>query len=82
MEITSIKLGGLKSDCCVTKLTEALTATAGVEKVSISLEHQQANINFNPEQINRDGLKEAVAAAGYEVLPAHGEEGNCCGSCS
>lgn len=82
MEITSLKIDGLTSEACATKLAEALSAQAGVEKASVSFANQQANINFNPEQVSKDQLEDLVAATGFAVQPPHGEAGNCCGSCT
>lgn len=82
MELTNLKIGGMQTEACATKLTDALTAIDGVEKTSVIFASGQANVNFNSDKLNQDDLKDAVAAAGFEVLPAHGEAGNCCGSCS
>lgn len=81
MEIATLKIAGMTCDNCVATLTDTFKALTGVERASVSLASKHASVTFDPTQINTVQLKEAVRDAGYEVLPAHGEEGNCCGSC-
>lgn len=81
MEIATLKIDGIQSEQCVNAIKEALLAVAGVERASVSLASKHASVNFDPTVVNTVQLKEAVRNAGFEIRPAHGEEGNCCGSC-
>lgn len=81
MEIATLKIGGLTCENCVNSVQDAIGALDGVDRVRVSLASKHASVNFDPTKVNTAMLKDAVREAGYEVLPAHGEEGNCCGSC-
>lgn len=81
MEIATLKIDGIQSEQCTTTLKDALSALTGVARASVSFASKHALVNFDPTVINTVQLKEAVRDAGFDVLPAHGEEGNCCGSC-
>lgn len=81
MEIATLKIGGITCEDCVEKVAGALRALTGVKRASVSFASKHASVNFDPTQVNTAQLKDAVRDAGFEVIPAHGEEGNCCGSC-
>ena len=71
----------MKCESCSETISTALLALQGVDKATVSLTSGHASVTFDPTQVNREMLKAAVRGIGYEVLPAHGEEGRCCGSC-
>lgn len=81
MEIATLKISGIETEQCTQTIANALLGLAGVERASVSLASKHASINFDPTQVNTVQLKDAVRGAGFDILPAHGEEGNCCGSC-
>lgn len=81
MELTTLRITGMKCEDCAAKLTEALSATAGVEKVDVAFFSNRAAIGFDRAKTSVDALKDVVRAAGFDIKPMHGEEGVCCGSC-
>ncbi|MFY9180566.1 MAG: CCGSCS motif protein [Venatoribacter sp.] len=81
MELTSIRINGMKCDGCAETITNALTSTAGVERASVNFINGRADISFNREHTDVDALKQVIRDAGYEIKPMHGEDGVCCGSC-
>lgn len=82
MELTNFKVDGMQSEACAVKLNDALAGLKGVSKVSVIFASEQVNVNFDGEAVSKDNLKDAIAAAGFRVVPAHGEDGNCCGGCT
>jgi Cu+-exporting ATPase len=69
-EEVTLTLGGLHCAACVARVERALTAAPGVELALVNLATRRAKVRFNPKATNLAALKEAVAAAGYEVEQA------------
>ncbi len=80
MELTSIRINGMKCDGCAETITNALKANAGVEKATVSFAAGRADVSFDRAKISIDDLKQVIREAGYEIKPSHGD-GMCCGSC-
>lgn len=80
MELATIRIIGMKCEECAQKITSALTSTAGVEQAQVSLDGHRASVGFNSDT-NIDQLKQVIRDAGFDIQPAHGEEGVCCGGC-
>ena len=59
---------GMHCAACVGKVERALTRVAGVEQASVNLATEQATVSFDPERTSFPALREAVAAAGYELV--------------
>jgi Cu+-exporting ATPase len=58
---------GMHCAACVGKVERALTAVPGVDRASVNLATEQATVSFDPALTTVDALREAVAAAGYEL---------------
>ena len=67
MERITAPVRGMHCAACVSKVERALTATAGVESASVNLATEQATVAFDPARTDLVRLREAVAAAGYEL---------------
>jgi copper chaperone len=65
--MTTIKVNGMRCQHCVSSITKALTAIAGVSDVVINLEtaevSYQATADIDPEKI-----KDAIRKIGFEPL--------------
>ncbi len=65
-EITvSIRVKGLTCDGCSTSLARALQATRGVKAATVSLEHQQATVTYNPDEVDEERLRAVVHQVGF-----------------
>ena len=53
---------------CVGRVDKALTALNGVKRVSVDLEGESAEIEYNPEIITPNDFRDAVTEAGYEFI--------------
>ncbi len=60
---------GMHCAACVGKVERALSDVAGVESASVNLATEQATVVFDPARADLGRLREAVAAAGYDLVP-------------
>lgn len=68
MERTQFGVKGMTCDNCVNSVTNALKQVNGVKLAKVSLEDEKAEVTFDPAATSVNALREAVKAAGYEVL--------------
>jgi copper chaperone CopZ len=52
---------------CVSSIEKVLAEISGVSDSDISLEKQQAKIQYDPEKTDINQLKEAIVGAGFEI---------------
>lgn len=67
METTIIKVGGMSCQKCVASVTGVLSQLPGVSAVQVSLEAGEAQVSFDPDQVNLAALKDAVEDAGFDA---------------
>lgn len=67
MEFTTIKIGGMSCGGCVKSITGLLLALPGVTTADISLAEGKADVSFEPEQVSRATLVDAIENAGFEA---------------
>ncbi|SDI97879.1 Copper chaperone CopZ [Arthrobacter subterraneus] len=71
MSTTSVNISGMTCNHCVASVTEELSELDGVTNVDIVLNRggiSTATIS-GPEELDTQKITEAVAEAGYEVVP-------------
>src|SRR6266702_7483717 len=61
------KIGGLHCSLCTGTLEKALGRLPGVEKVAVSLTHEQALVEYDPTVIRPDDLLETLRDIGYQI---------------
>jgi copper chaperone CopZ len=61
------KIGGLHCSLCTGTLEKALGRMSGVEKVAVSLTHEQALVEYDPTVIRPDDLLETLRDIGYQI---------------
>ncbi len=61
------KIGGLHCSLCTGTLEKALGRLPGVEKVAVSLTHEQALVEYNPTVVRPDDLLETLRDIGYTI---------------
>ncbi len=66
--VSKLRIEGMHCPACAARVTKALTALAGVESATVSLEHQQATVTYRPGAVTLTSLQQAVTDAGYTVL--------------
>jgi heavy metal translocating P-type ATPase len=67
MAKVQVKIGGMSCSFCAETLRKSVTRVAGVEKVSVSLAHEEALVEFSPEQATEAQIKDAIRSVGYTV---------------
>jgi copper chaperone len=68
METTTLKIKGMTCGGCVASVRRVLEALDGVRRADVSLEKNEATVDFEPGRVKPDELETAVEDAGYEVV--------------
>ena len=63
----SLPIEGMTCASCVVRVEKALGKVLGVQKASVNLATEQANVVFDPSQVSLAQLHAAVEKAGYKV---------------
>lgn len=71
MTHTTLHIDGMHCNGCVRSVTNSLRSKAGVKDVAVSLENNTADVTYDEHQIGEAALKEAIEAAGYQVVGEH-----------
>ncbi len=68
MQTITLNISGITCMGCVNSLHKALTALPGVQRVAVSKELANAQIDFDPAQISPAQCQNAVEEAGFDVI--------------
>ena len=84
MQTEHLKVTGMTCGGCISNVTNALRAIAGVGDVNVSLAAGEATVQFDERRTSPDRLKSAVQDAGYgsgvaNADQSHQAKGGCCG---
>ena len=66
-ERLQLKIGGMSCSFCTATIERALGRMPGVERVHVSLAHEEALIEFDPTQQTDDSLRQTLRQLGYTV---------------
>lgn len=69
-----LSISGMTCAACVARVERALARVDGVVEASVNLATERAGVVYLPELVGLPTLRDAVSAAGYEVLEATGED--------
>ncbi len=61
------KIGGMQCSFCTESIQKALSRLEGVEKVSISLAHEEALVQYDPSKLEPWQIEEVLRNLGYTV---------------
>ena len=67
MEEVTIKVGGMSCQGCVKNVTGALSATAGVDSVAVSLEAGEARVSYDPATVSANALRAVIEEVGFDA---------------
>ncbi len=62
-----VKIGGMSCSFCAETLRKAVGRLDGVEKVTVSLAHEEALVQFDPDRAAESQIKDAIRSVGYTV---------------
>ncbi|MBW2066663.1 MAG: cation-translocating P-type ATPase [Deltaproteobacteria bacterium] len=65
---TQVKIGGMMCSFCSQTIEKALMRTKGVRGVSVSLAHEEALIEHDPDEIQAGEIKRILRGLGYTVM--------------
>lgn len=65
-------IGGMTCHSCEERVKNGLKRTRGVIEASVSLKRGTAEVVYDAEKINEEGIRRAVEKSGYEVLEKSG----------
>src|SRR5437867_8251457 len=66
-ERVTIPVKGMHCPACVGKVERALRRVPGVGEATVNLATERATVTFDPASVGVEPMRQAVAAAGYEV---------------
>ena len=66
-QTTTLNINGMTCGGCVKSVTNALNQVTGVQQADVSLEQNNAVINFDDSQTNETALKQAIEDAEFEA---------------
>ncbi len=67
MEKVKLYLEELSCPDCANRVEQVLNKTEGVNKADVHYTTSKANVEYDSDQIDEQGLKDAVAKTGYQV---------------
>ena len=67
MEKMVVNIGGMSCSHCKSALEKALKSLSGVEEVSVDLEGEKADIEYDPAKVNTEELRSVIREAGYQA---------------
>ncbi|MFQ6107851.1 MAG: heavy metal translocating P-type ATPase [Thermoplasmata archaeon] len=62
-----LRIGGISCSFCAESIRKAFRRMEGVKSVSVSLSHEEALIQYNPEQVTPSQLKDVLRGLGYTI---------------
>jgi heavy metal translocating P-type ATPase len=62
-----IKIGGMSCSFCAESIRKACSRLDGVERVNVSLSHEEALVQFDPAKVQPWQIEEALRSLGYTV---------------
>jgi copper chaperone len=68
MENVELKIDGMTCSGCVNSIQNALYRQDGVNKAVADIDNSLVSVEFDPSVIKRDGLVQAIADAGFDVV--------------
>ena len=69
MQTVTLGISGMTCGGCVRSVGNVLKALDGVTKAEVSLEKNNAVVEYDPGKVQVEQLKRSVVEAGFEVAP-------------
>jgi Cu+-exporting ATPase len=67
MEKLQMKIGGMQCSFCVGSINRAFRQMDGISEVSVSLAHEEALVQYDPQRVTSQELKDTLVALGYSI---------------
>ncbi len=69
MQTVTLGITGMTCGGCVRSVSNVLKAQDGVAKAEVSLEKNNAVVEYDPGKVQIEQLRRSVVEAGFEVAP-------------
>jgi copper chaperone len=69
MQTVTLGISGMTCGGCVRSVANVLKALDGVAKAEVSLEKNNAVVDYDPAKVAVEQLRRSVVEAGFEVAP-------------
>jgi copper chaperone len=69
MQTVTLGISGMTCGGCVRSVGNVLKALDGVTRAEVSLEKNNAVVEYDPGKVQVDQLKRSVVEAGFEIAP-------------
>ncbi len=66
-EKLNLKIGGMQCSFCVESIHKAYARMDGVADVAVSLSHEEALVQYDPEKVTPAELEDTLKSIGYTV---------------
>ena len=67
MQQVQIKVRGMMCSFCVQTIDKALRRLNGVERINVSLAHEEALVGYDPERVSAGHIVTTLTRLGYEA---------------
>lgn len=67
MEKVTLNVQGMSCDHCVKAVEGSVGALNGINAVKVNLKAATVNVEFDPEKVSLDQIKETIDDQGYDV---------------
>jgi P-type Cu+ transporter len=64
----ALRPGGISCASCVARIESALLAVPGVERAAVNMGTERVSVDYEPERVGPERLRQAITGAGYELL--------------
>ena len=64
---TVLNVEGMSCQHCVNSVTKAVGELQGVVRVTVDLKGKTVSVDYNPDQVGLEKIKEIIEDQGYEV---------------
>ncbi|MTT32579.1 copper chaperone CopZ [Terrilactibacillus sp. BCM23-1] len=68
MEKTTLNVTGMSCGHCVKAVEGSVGELSGVKQVKVHLTEGKVDVEFNPEEVTLEKIKETIDDQGYEVV--------------
>lgn len=66
-EKVSFKVEGMSCSHCVQNVTRSINGLKGIKTVNVNLEDGIVDVQYNPNDVKTEHIKNAIISAGYDV---------------
>lgn len=67
MEQVTLKVSGMSCGHCVNAIESGVGQLSGVNKVKVHLSEGKVDVEYNPQEVSLEKVKEAIDDQGYDV---------------